>query len=179
MFGKRSPRSRGAGDAPGFAKFLAVATALMACFMLMALAGCGGGGDSGDTNGSGNSATNNGGSTSRDAIISGTVIDQNNGNQPVANATVRFSDRQTTTGNDGRFSLAIPANTSGVAMTIVGPALAGGGAGYYDSGFVGQTQYSLANSGIVIPALAEEQLYDLGNIIIFGTSGPPPPPLFP
>jgi hypothetical protein len=135
------------------------------------LAGCGGGGGD-DDNGGGN-----GGGRGR-AIVTGRLINGITG-EGVPDATVEYVSSsgtvRTTTANGsdpgigrGVFVLSVPAPGTGV-IRITAP-------GYYPFGVYNNLTFRLNQDGVAVPATVVGQQVDLGNIRLYSTDGPPPPP---
>ena len=157
-------------------RFVALIMSVFVGLMLMlALGGCGSGSGDGGNNNNNNNNGNNGGST---AIITGRVIDQNNNSAAVPGASVRYGSSSAVTDNNGNFTFTVSAAQSNLNLLVIGPALADGTAGFYNTGVVGSQQYSIATAGYPVPAIPAGTTLNLGTIILYSQSGPPPPPIF-
>jgi len=177
---RSAPRTVSASPAaasPARRSFLTQLAALLSAFALLVLAGCGGGG--GDDGGGGNtnpspspSGSGGGGNT-----ITGRVLDRNGGDRPVAGAVVRYKTFNATSDANGNFRIAV--TSGGITsdkVTVTGPSVTGANgvarAGYYTTVYYGANAFGA--DGFTIPAGTN----NLGDLIIFGTDGPPPPPRF-
>ncbi len=109
----------------------------------------------------------------RDAKVTGQVVDQYNNNSPVVGATVRLVGISTLTAQDGTFVIAIPSGTAG-KLTVQSPSTVR----YYSTGYANGQAVNLRDEGVPIPALTASQSYPVGIISILSETGPPPPPLF-
>ena len=136
--------------------------------LLLMLGGCGSGSD----NGGNTTNNNNGGQTTR---LLGRVLDNNSSGVAVSGATVTYGNISGVTDNAGNFSIVVPAGVS-ANLTVVGPALADGSAGYYNTYNVGSGQFSNTGNPFPVPPLTSGEQRNLGTILIYGQSGPPPPP---
>jgi hypothetical protein len=88
----------------------------------------------------------------------------------VPGARVTYGDRSEVSGADGAFSLTVPAPSPAQALRV-------SAANYYSAGQYNGATLSLATAGIPIPELAPNQTFNLvGNIQLFSTDSPPPPP---
>ena len=148
VFGKQFRPAFGGSGTMSDRMTVIVMSLFLGLMLMLPLAGCGsgsGGNDNNNGNNNGNNG-NNGGTPSR---IIGKVIDQNNNNQAVIGAIVSYGSVRTSTDGSGNFSMDV---TSGQTanLLVTGPAAADGSAAYYNSGYVGADQYSLANSGFPI-----------------------------
>ncbi len=146
-----------------------VLAAVAVTALAFVLAGCGGGG-SDDDNGGGN----NGGR----ATVTGRLVNGITG-EGVPSATVQYvttNGTTTTTTADGSdpsigrgvFVLRVPAGAAGV-LRITAP-------GYYPFGVYNNLTFRLVQDGITVPEIVVGQQVDLGNIRLYSTDGPPPPP---
>ena len=140
----------------------AVVLALSA-FLVVPLIGCGGGGGTDPATASPDPAQR--------AIITGRVVDFNNGDLPVAGALVSFNGVSQYSASDGSFRLDVPATATSANATVLGP-----NNNFYSTGFVNGTQYNVVNPGFPVPATVGGQSRDLGTIKILDQDGPPPPP---
>ena len=168
-----APDSSAPGDpARGGARRDRLATLFMSVFvglmLLLTLGGCGSGSGGGDNDPIVEPPV---------AGITGRVLDSNNNGAAVAGATVAYGNIVTATDNNGNFSINAPAGVT-ANLTVVGPALGDGSAGYYNTGVVGAAQYNIAGNGFPVAPLSAGEQRNLGTILIFGQSGPPPPPTF-
>ena len=143
---------------------LAAATVTALAFVL---GGCGGGGGGGNNGGGGGRAT-----------VTGRLVNGITG-EGVPGATIDYvtANRTTTTvsadGSDpsigrGVFVLTVPAPSTGV-LRITAP-------GFYPFGVYNNLTFRLVQDGINVPETVVGQQVDLGNIRLYSTDGPPPPP---
>lgn len=148
-----------------------VLAAVAVTALAFVLAGCGGGGGDDDNGGGGG---NNGGR----ATVTGRLVNGITG-EGVAGATVQYvTTNGTTTGTTadgsdpsigrGVFVLRVPAGAAGV-LRITAP-------GYYPFGVYNNLTFRLVQDGVTVPATVVGQQVDLGNIRLYSTDGPPPPP---
>jgi hypothetical protein len=150
--------------------------AFTAALALLVSAGCGGGGGGDDDGGGGG-----GGGGGQQASISGRVLDRSNGDAAVAGAVVTYGPAngpavaQTTTGADGRFILSFGVPRPALVLKIVGPSQNGVPA-YYNSGYYQGRLVRLGTDGIPIGAITTAQAFSVGDILLFSSEGPPPPP---
>jgi hypothetical protein len=151
-----------------------VLAAVAVTALAFVLAGCGGGGGDDDNGGGGNGGGNNG----NRATVTGRLVNGITG-EGVAGATVQYVTASGTTtgttadGSDpslgrGVFVLRVPAGAAGV-LRITAP-------GYYPFGVYNNLTFRLVQDGVTVPATAVGQQVDLGNIRLYSTDGPPPPP---
>lgn len=154
--------------------------AALCALLVFAAAGCGGGGDDGETDPNAPPVD----TTPRFAYIVGRVIN-NNTNENVAGATIRFGTLTTTTDDAGRFSLQVPADTTAGFLRVESPADAQGRALYYSEGYHRGLLIDLRNTGIQVPltgsadaVLSADETANIGDIKLGSTNDPPfPPPI--
>ncbi len=175
IFGE-SPRAAhtvSAPASPARRSFLALLAYFVFVSALFTLVGCGGGGDGGTT---GTNTGVTGTSTTGGGSISGRVLDRNGGDNPVAGATVSYRGVVATTDSTGNFTLATTSGSSTDKVTVVGPTVTSASgivrAGYY--GTVVYLQQSYGSDGFAIASGTTQ----LGDLLIYNTDGPPPPPRF-
>ena len=131
--------------------------------LLAPLAGCSGGSSSarsGDISQTGN------------AFITGRVVDNRTGTA-VGGAQITVNGQTVTTGNDGLFRVQVPAGRNDLFVKVTGT----GSNTFYDTGRYGDTNISLGTTGIQLPALNGGDEFSLGDIRVFLSSDPPPPPI--
>ncbi len=141
----------------------------MVATLAFVLGGCGGGG--GNNNGGGG----NGGGR---ATVTGRLVNGITGDG-VPGATIDYvtaNGTTTTTSADGSdpsigrgvFVLTVPAPSTGV-IRITAP-------GYYSFGVYNNLTFRLVQDGVSVPETVVGQQTDVGNIRLYSTDGPPPPP---
>lgn len=151
-----------------FASRRGVLAAVAVAVLGFVLGGCGGGG--------GNDNNNNGGGGR--ATVTGRLVNGITG-EGVAGATIDYvtaNGTTTTTTADGSdpsigrgvFVLSVPAPATGV-IRITAP-------GYYPFGVYNNLTFRLVQDGVAVPETVVGQQVDLGNIRLYSTDGPPPPP---
>ncbi|MBC8143013.1 MAG: hypothetical protein H7Y38_16435 [Armatimonadetes bacterium] len=143
-------------------------TALLAAFAIItgtAIAGCGGGDDNPNPN---PSATPN-----TSAEVTGRIVESTTSTL-VSGAVVRFGDLAVTTTSSGTFTFSVPGGGGSRLLTVELP-----NGTYYNLGQRnGVCVEALSSAGITVAAsdLEVGDRVSVGEIRVFRTDGPPPPP---
>jgi len=130
--------------------------------------------------GCGGSSSKSGGSSSNTpATVSGRFID-NNTSDNISGVVVKFGTLTATTGASGQFSFSVPANSAATTLTATFPVDSRGLSQYYSVAYIGGQQYNIVNGGyqVVASQLTSGASTNIGDIRVFNTNDPPPPPTF-